>query len=149
VAIEGSASAEIEAPIERVYAVAADIEHLPRWQPEVKRATVLERDRDGDQVLVRTETETTVRTLQSDLRFDYDDEPSGLRWRQERGDVKSLDGSWSFEDLGDGRTRATYRIRVDLGRMLGMVVRGPVVDALRRHMIDSMPAKLKDEVEGG
>jgi ribosome-associated toxin RatA of RatAB toxin-antitoxin module len=149
VAIEGSASAEVEAPIERVYAVAADIEQLPRWQPEVKRATVLERDRDGNQVLVRTETDTKVRTLQSDLRFDYDDEPSGLRWRQERGDVKSLDGSWSFEDLGDGRTRATYRIRVDLGRMLGMVVRGPVVDALRRHMIDSMPAKLKDEVEGG
>ena len=33
--------------------------------------------------------------------------------------------------------------------MLGMVVRGPVVDAVRRHMIDNMPAKLKEEVERG
>ena len=147
-AIEGSASAEIEAPIERVYAVAADVEHLPRWQPEVKSAEVLERDAAGNQVLVRTETDTKVRTLAADLRFDYD-EPSGLRWSQERGDVKSLDGSWAFSDLGGARTRATYSIRVDLGRMLGMVVRGPVVDALRRHLIDSMPPKLKEEVEGG
>jgi hypothetical protein len=30
-----------------------------------------------------------------------------------------------------------------------MAVRGPVADALRRHLIDSMPAKLKAEVESG
>ncbi len=147
-AIEGSASAEIDAPIERVYAVAADIEQLPRWQQEVRSATVLETDRDGNQVLVRTESDTKVRTLQADLRFEYD-RPRGLRWSQERGDVKSLEGAWSFEDLGDRGTRATYSLRVDLGRMLGMVVRGPVVDSLRRHLIDNMPAKLKDEIEGG
>jgi uncharacterized membrane protein len=148
VAIEGSASAEIDAPIERVYAVAADIEQLPRWQQEVRSATVLETDRDGNQVRVRTESDTKVRTLQADLRFEYD-RPRGLRWSQERGDVKSLEGAWSFEDLGDRGTRATYSLRVDLGRMLGMVVRGPVVDSLRRHLIDNMPAKLKDEIEGG
>lgn len=147
-AIEGSASAEIDAPIERVYAVAADIEQLPRWQQEVRSATVLETDRDGNQVRVRTESDTKVRTLQADLRFEYD-RPRGLRWSQERGDVKSLEGAWSFEDLGDRGTRATYSLRVDLGRMLGMVVRGPVVDSLRRHLIDNMPAKLKDEIEGG
>jgi uncharacterized membrane protein len=144
-AIEGTASADIGAPIETVYAVAADLEQLPRWQSEIKAVRVLERDAAGNQVLVHTQTETKVRTLQGELRFHYD-EPSGLRWRQERGDVKSLDGSWSFEELGDARTRAIYSLRVDLGRM---VVRGPVVDALRRHLIDSMPAKLKDEVEGG
>jgi ribosome-associated toxin RatA of RatAB toxin-antitoxin module len=109
---------------------------------------VLERDGAGNQVLVHTETETKVKTLRAQLRFRYD-EPSGMRWTQESGDVKSLDGSWSFEALDDGRTRAVYRLRVDLGRMLGMAVRGPVADALRRHLIDSMPAKLKAEVESG
>ena len=147
-AIEGTASADIEAPIETVYAVAADLEHLPSWQSEIKLVRVLERDAAGNQVLVHSETETKVKTLQAQLRFRYD-EPSGMRWTQERGDVKSLDGSWSFEELDDGRTRAVYSLRVDLGRMLGMAVRGPVVDALRRHLIDSMPRKLKAEVEGG
>jgi uncharacterized membrane protein len=147
-AIEGTASADIEAPMATVYAVASDLEQLPRWQSEIKLVRVLERDAAGNQVLVHTETETKVKTLQAQLRVRYD-EPSGMRWTQERGDVKSLDGSWSFEVLDDGRTRAVYSLRVDLGRILGMAVRGPVVDALRRHLIDSMPAKLKAEVEGG
>ncbi len=146
-AIEGTASADIEAPMATVYAVASDLEQLPRWQSEIKLVRVLERDAAGNQVLVDTETETKVKTLHAQLRVRYD-EPSGMRWTQERGDVKSLDGSWSFEELDEGRTRAVYSLRVDLGRMLGLAVRGPVVDALRRHLIDSTPAKLKAEVEG-
>ena len=44
-AIEGSASIEIEAPIAKVFAVAADVEGSPRWQPEIKVAECLERER--------------------------------------------------------------------------------------------------------
>lgn len=145
-AIEGSASIEIDAPIERVYAVAADVENSPRWQPEIKRAEVIERDAAGNQVLVHTETDAKVRTLQADLRFSYD-EPTGLQWTQEEGDLKSVDGSWVLEDLGDARTRATYSMTVDLGRMLGMVIRGPLVGVLRGQLVDSMPGKLKAYVE--
>ena len=147
-AISGSASAEIDAPIDEVFAVAADVEGSPRWQPEIKVADVLERDNDGRQTLVHTETDAKVRRLGADLRFSYD-EPAGLRWVQEEGDLKSIDGSWSFEDLGDGRTRATYEMTVDLGRMLGMVIRGPLVGVLRGQLVESMPGKLKDFVERG
>ena len=145
-AIEGSASIEIDAPIERVYTVAADVEGAPRWQPNMKEARVISRDGEGNQVLVHTAIDAKVRTLQLDLRFEYD-EPSGLRWIQEKGDLKSVDGSWSFDDLGNGRTRATYSMTIDLGRMLGMVIRGPLVGVLRGQLIDSMPAKLKRFVE--
>ncbi len=144
--IDGSASAEIEAPIAEVFAIAADVEGSPRWQPEIKVAEVRERDGDGRQVLVHTETDGKVRTLNSDLRFSYD-EPSGLRWVQEEGDLKSVEGSWAFEDLGDGRTRATYSMSVDLGRMLGMVIRGPLVGVLRGQLVETMPGKLKRFVE--
>ena len=147
-AISGSASAEIEAPIGEVFAVAADVEGSPRWQPEIKVADVLERDPDGRQVLVHTETDAKVRRLGADLRFSYD-EPRGLRWVQEEGDLKSIEGSWRFEELGEGRTRATYEMTVDLGRMLGMVIRGPLVDLLRKQLVESMPGKLKGFVEGG
>lgn len=147
-AIEGSASIEIDAPIAEVFAVAADVENAPRWQPEMKDTEVLERDADGRQVLVHTKTDAKVRTLGSDLRFTYD-EPNGLSWVQEDGDVKSVRGSWAFEDLGGDRTRATYEMTVDLGRMLGAVIRGPLVDVLRGQIVDSMPEKLKKDVEGG
>ena len=62
-AIHGSATEEIEAPIERVFEVAADVEGSPRWQPEIKRVDVLERDADGRQVLVHTESDAKVRRL--------------------------------------------------------------------------------------
>src|SRR5215210_841716 len=104
-AIEGSASAEINAPIAEVYAVAADVENSPKWQPEIKSAKVLDRDAAGNQTLVKTEADGKVRTLNSTLRFSYD-EPTGLSWAQEEGDLKSVEGSWTFEDLGDGRTKA-------------------------------------------
>jgi hypothetical protein len=32
--------------------------------------------------------------------------------------------------------------------MLGMVIRGPLVDLLRGQMVESMPGKLKQFVEG-
>jgi uncharacterized membrane protein len=146
-AIEGTASVEIDAPIEEVFAVAADVEGSPRWQPEIKRAEALESDDDGHQTLVRTATDAKVRTLSSTLRFGYDD-PTGISWEQTDGDLKSVRGSWEFEDLGDGRTRATYWMEVDLGRMLGMVIRGPLVGVLRGQLVESMPGKLKGFVEG-
>ena len=146
-AIEGSASTEIEAAIAEVFAVAADVEGSPRWQPEIKDAEVLERDADGNQVLVDTETDAKVRTLTSTLRFSYE-EPTAIRWEQTDGDLKSVRGSWELEELGASRTRATYRMEVDLGRMLGMVIRGPLVGVLRGQIIESMPGKLKGFVEG-
>ena len=146
-AIEGSASAEIDAPIEEVFAVAADVEGSPRWQPEIKVAECLERNSDDHQVLVRTETDAKVRRLSSTLRFGYDD-PTAISWTQEDGDLKSVDGSWELEDLGGGRTRATYWLKVDLGRVLGMVIRGPLVGILRGQLVESMPDKLKRFVEG-
>ena len=40
-------------------------------------------------------------------------------------------------------------MEVDLGRMLGAVIRGPLVDAMRKQLVESMPEKLKRDVEGG
>lgn len=146
--IEGSASAEIEAPIAAVFAAAADVEGSPRWQPEIKLADCLERDADGNQVLVQMETDAKVRRLASTMRFDYE-EPGRIGWEQEDGDLRSVQGSWELEDLGEGRTRATYWLEVDLGRVLGMVIRGPIVGVLRGQLVESMPEKLKRFVEGG
>ncbi len=146
-AISGSASTVINAPIDRVFEVAADVEGSPKWQPEIREARAVERDDEGRQVLVHTETDAKVRTLKSLLRFSYAP-PTAVRWKQEEGDLKSVEGSWSFEDLGDGTTRATYEMTVDLGRMLGMVIRGPLVGVLRGQLVESMPDKLKRHVEG-
>ena len=146
--ITGSSSAEIEAPIAAAYAAAADVEASPRWQPEIKVSECLERDGDGNQVLVHMETDAKVRRLGSEIRFSY--EPTRrISWAQVDGDLKSVEGSWEFEALGDGRTRAIYKIEVDLGRTLGLLIRGPIVGVLKSQLINSMPERLKRFVEEG
>lgn len=144
--IDGSATTEIEAPIAAVYEVAADVEGSPRWQPEIKLAECVERDGDGNQALVHMETDAKVRRLGSDIRFSYE-KPTRISWVQEDGDLKAVEGSWELEDLGDGRTRVTYWLEVDLGRALGLLIRGPLVGVLRGQLVDSMPEKLKRFVE--
>ncbi len=144
--IDGSAGIEIEAPIEAVFAAAADVEGSPGWQPEIKVAECIERDGDGNQSLVHMETDAKVRRLGAEMRFSYE-RPTRIEWVQEDGDLKSVEGSWELEDLGGDRTAVTYRLEVDLGRMLGMVIRGPIVGVLRGQLVDSMPEKLKNFVE--
>ncbi|MGZ4183089.1 MAG: type II toxin-antitoxin system RatA family toxin [Solirubrobacteraceae bacterium] len=144
--ITGSSTAEIDAPIERVWELVEDVEAAPSWQGGLKALRAIERDGDGRAVLCETESDGKVRTLKSIVRFSYDG-PTELRWTQEKGDMKSVDGSWKLEDLGDARTRATYALDVDLGRMLGMVIRGPLVDLLRDMLVKSRAGELKKHTE--
>ncbi len=145
--ISGSASAEIEASIEVVYAVAADAEGAVRWQQEIQVAECLARDAEGNQLTVRMETETSIKRLTSVLSYRYES-PSRISWAQEEGDLKSVTGSWDLEELDAGLTRVTYALEVDPGRMLGLAIRGPLAGVLRAKMVDTMPNKLKAFVEG-
>src|SRR4051812_20380112 len=105
--MEGSATQEIRAPIERCYEIAADVDHIAEWQGGVQRVEVLERDDDGRPLLVEITNDAKVKAIKTTVRFSYDP-PNGLTWRQERGDLKSLVGEWSFAGNGDGTTVATY-----------------------------------------
>ena len=145
--ITGQRSVEIDAPIERVFAVAADLDRAPDWQGSLTKVTVLERDPAGRALVIDCENDAKVKTVRSRLRFSYD-EPRGLAWEQERGDVKSLRGSWTLEDLGGSRTRATYALVADPGRVLGLLLRGPVVDQVRNRLLGDAPEGLKRTAEG-
>ena len=145
--LTGSSTAEIEAPLERVWAVVADVEKAPDWQGGLKSMHATQRDGDGRAILCDSESDAKVRSLKSTVRFSYD-APTKLGWTQEKGELKSVVGSWDLQDLGDGRTRATYSLEVDLGRVLGMVIRGPLVDVLRGMLINARAGELKRHVEG-
>ena len=146
--ITGSSAAEIAAPLEQVWAVVEDVLSAPEWQGGLKDMEELERDADGHVTLAESSSDAKVRTIRSIVRFTYGG-PTHLAWSQEKGELKSVDGSWELEDLGDGRTRATYHLDVELGRMLGMVIRGPLVDVLRGQLVNARAGELKKRVEGG
>jgi carbon monoxide dehydrogenase subunit G len=146
--ITGSSTTEIDAPIDRVWALVEDVERAPEWQGGLKALRPVERDDQGRPTLCESESDAKVRTVKSTVRFNYAG-PTTLTWRQEKGELKSVDGSWRLEDLGDGRTRARYDLEVDLGRMLGMMVRGPLVDAVRGMLAGARAGELKRAVEAG
>lgn len=146
--LTGSSTAEIDAPLDRVWALVQDVESAPEWQGGLKSIHALERDGEGRATRCEAKTDAKVLTVKSIVRFTYEG-PDTLRWTQEKGDLKSVDGSWTLEDLGGDRTRAKYSLEVDLGRKLSLLVRGPVVDALRHMLVASRAGELKKQIESG
>ncbi|MEA2428378.1 MAG: hypothetical protein QOF37_2006 [Thermoleophilaceae bacterium] len=146
--IEGERSVEIEAPVERCFDIAADIEGAPEWQGSLRDVEVLERDAEGRPEVVETESDAKVKNVRARLRFSYHP-TERIEWVQEKGETKSLEGWWDFEDLGADRTRATYGLSVDPGRMLGMLLRGPVESKVRDFLLGGAAEGLKKQAEAG
>jgi uncharacterized membrane protein len=144
--IEGERTVEIDAPVERCFEIAADIENAPDWQGSLQDVDVLERDDQRRPELVETKSDAKVKSVRALLRFSYT-EPTEVRWVQEKGDAKSLEGWWRLEDLGEGRTRASYGLRSDPGRVLGMLLRGPVEGKVRDFLLGSAAEGLKRQAE--
>ena len=140
--IEGTESIEIDAPVERCFAVAADVERAPEWHGAMKAADAVAHDEAGRPALVDAKIDALVATVEVALRFDYD-EPSGMRFTRESGDLKSLVGSWRFEQLDADRTLAVYSLDIGLNRALSLLrkgVRGPA-EAKVRELLARRPVE--------
>jgi ribosome-associated toxin RatA of RatAB toxin-antitoxin module len=147
--LDGTRSIEISATSERCFAIAADLEHVPEWHGAMTTVEVLERDRDGRATLVESEMDASITRVRMRLRFSYD-EPTGVRWTRESGDLRSLDGSWRFEERGDGLTLATYTLEIGVGRRLALLVRtvrGPVRDRVESLLVNRPVEGLKARAE--
>lgn len=146
--IKGEKTVEIDASVERCFEIAADIENAPEWQEALKDVEVLSTDAEGRAEVVNTKSDAKVKTVSTRLRFAYHPNDR-IAWTQEKGDVKSLEGWWTLEDIGDGRTRASYGLAVDPGRMLGMLLKGPAESAVRDFLLGGAADGLKRQAESG
>ncbi len=114
----------IRAPLERVYAIARDVESFPQFMPDVKSVKVLEKSEDGS----RTLTEWTAYASQLKLQVKWteediwDDTAHTCHFRQVKGDYDKMEGVWRFEPHPEGTLfvcELDYELRVPL---LGAVV---------------------------
>lgn len=141
----GTASIEIDAPIATVYALLEDVSTAPQWQKGLEALTVLTRDAEGRAEKCETVSDAKVKSVKTVVRFSYEP-PTAVRWVQEKGDLSSLVGAWELEDLGGDRTKVTYDLEGDPGRMLGMLIRGPVEGVIRDVLVNGRPAEIADWV---
>jgi uncharacterized protein YndB with AHSA1/START domain len=113
--LSGSCSAEVAHPIERVWALVADIERAPDWQRTLERVEVRERNHDGRPLICDTVSDARVTKVAVRIRVSYE-EPRRLSFSQiESDDLDSMEGAWELEELGPERTRATYSLALDPG----------------------------------
>ena len=144
--LKAERTVEVNAPKSRCYEIISDLENSPEWQESMVSAKVLETDSDGMASLVEIKSDAKVRVVTSHLAFKYQPE-GGMTWEQKKGDLKWLNGSWALEDLGDDKTRATYALEADTGRMLGLLLKGPVQDKVKNMLTKDAAEGLKAYAE--
>ena len=129
-------------------AVALDFERYPSWAPDVKEATVLERDALGRGVKVAFRAAAMGRSASYVLAYNYGEDNRVISWSLLEGDImRVLDGTYVFAPAGDGTTDITYHLTVELVVPIPGFVRrraeGKIVGtALRelKHRVESLPA---------
>lgn len=143
-----SRTVEVDAPKARCYEIIADLANTPDWQKSMISSKVIKTDSEGRPSLVEIVSDAKVRHVTSHLAFRFQPE-DGISWEQKKGDLKWLKGSWELEDLGDGRTRATYGLKADTGRLLGLLLKGPVEDKVKEWLTKDAAEGLKAYAEEG
>jgi uncharacterized membrane protein len=104
---------EIAASPEACFAVAADIASYPEWATGVRVTEVLDHDSAGRVDRAHFVIDGMVKEIAYDLRYSYD-EPNRISWTAEPGDdLKSLEGSYAFNRLEEGRTEVVYALRAE------------------------------------
>jgi ribosome-associated toxin RatA of RatAB toxin-antitoxin module len=145
--IKGSASSEIEAPLDAVWAVVEDVGQWAQWQGTLGEVTVSAKDADDRVAQCKVKIDAKLTQISMTLRCAY--EPSTrMTFERTSGDLSSLEGAWTLEDLGAGRTRASYELEVDPGGVLGFLLNAERKEKLRALLVDARPDELKARVEG-
>jgi uncharacterized protein YndB with AHSA1/START domain len=127
--LSGTSSADIDAPIDRCWAVVEDVAASPNWQNGLERVDVVERDDVGRPVVCDIVNDAKFTKVRVRVRVSYDPPHRLTFTRMQSDDVDEMEASWELEELGPDRTRATYSLAVDPGRV-GMLAR-PLERALR------------------
>ena len=105
----------ISAPMERVYAIALDVEKYPEWAKDVKEATVRSRDDQGRPSEVEFRASALGRSTHYTLAYDYSEAPKVLGWKMLRGDImRSIDGAYTFSEAADGSVEVRYDLAIEL-----------------------------------
>ncbi|MBV9816770.1 MAG: SRPBCC family protein [Solirubrobacterales bacterium] len=113
--LTGESTAEIDAGVERCWAVLQDVARWPRWQQGLESVEVVETDAEGRVLVCDTVSDARVKKVACRVGLSYDAPYRVSFTRVESEDVDAMDGSWELEELAGDRTRATFRLALDAG----------------------------------
>jgi ribosome-associated toxin RatA of RatAB toxin-antitoxin module len=144
--LTGSCSGEVPYSIDRCWELVADIERAPEWQRTMVSVEVVQRDDQGRPLICDTVSDAKLTKIAVRVRMSYE-EPTAVRWQMVKSDhLDAMDGSWELVSLGPDRTRATYALAVDPGR-IGLLAR-PLERAIRQVVIGHQAEELAAALSG-
>jgi uncharacterized membrane protein len=142
-------SIEINGPIDKVFALARDIESFTEFMPDLKSVNVVEKSEDGSRIVsewvgIVKEFKTTLKWTEEDI---WDDKAKTCVFSLVKGDYSKYSGNWAFTDLGD-KTRFDSEIEVEYDvPLVGALIKGIIAKKMKEN-VDNMLAAIKTRVEG-
>ena len=138
----------INAPVDKVYAIAQDVTKFPDYMSNVKSIEIVERD--GDRVVAKWVGE--VEDLHIKIRWTEEDiwDPVArtCTFRQLEGDYKTMQGVWRFVDLGDGTSRFDSELEVVYDvPLIGPLIKGLIAKKVKENLDETLAA-IKRASEG-
>jgi ribosome-associated toxin RatA of RatAB toxin-antitoxin module len=135
-------SVEISAtPLECFNAI-LDFERYPQWSSAIQDVAVIERDAHGVGRIVEFRIDMKFKSIRYVLDYTYR-KPTTLTWRSVDGDIEAIEGQYTFEKIGAGRTLVTCRQAITIG----FWVPGPIRKLLERTALQQSVMEFKAEVE--
>ena len=142
-----TAVVEVSAPLEKVFAIARNIEAFPQFMPDVQEVEILEQRPDGWQtsrwVGIVKEFRRTINWVEEDR---WDEATHVCTFRQQEGDFALYQGVWTFAE-SDGVTH----IELELEYEYDVPLIGNLIKALLKRKMqencDNMLTAIKAEAE--
>jgi ribosome-associated toxin RatA of RatAB toxin-antitoxin module len=141
----GTSTIDVEASAEELFAIVTDVEAFPEWLTDIKEVEVLGHDDDGFPTASTMRVDVTIKEVTYTLDYEYE-YPVRVAWTSRPGgDVKSIEGSYEFEEDEDGTTTVTYSLAMDPG----FPVPGFLLKRAAKHITAQALSGLKARAEEG
>lgn len=131
----------VDAPVERVYSVARDVEAFPDIMEDLQSLTVLERSEDGNRTL--TAWVGLIREFKMTVKWTQEDRWDPATYRDDfqmlKGDMDSMSGYWQFTPE-ERQTRFDSVVNYEYN----VPLIGPMIKALiKKKMEANLDAQMK------
>jgi coenzyme Q-binding protein COQ10 len=130
------------ASLDKCWAVISDYERYPEFLPEVKKIRTM--NRRGNEVDVQYEAEV-VKVIKYTVHM-KEEGPKKVSWSFIDGEfMKDNKGGWVLEDLGNGTTKATYSIEVEVGMLVPKTIVNGLVDSQLPRLLENFKKRIESQ----
>jgi ribosome-associated toxin RatA of RatAB toxin-antitoxin module len=140
----GTSSIDVDASAAELMAIVCDLEAYPEWVSDVKGVEIHERDADGRPLSSTMTVDVTIKVVTYTLDYEYDGDDRMSWASRPGGDIKRIEGSYTFEMTDDGGTNVVYDLAIDPG----FPVPGFLLKRAAKHItaaaLDGLKARAED-----